>query len=60
MWEGGSINALTLNELLYLYLSPDTCLLCSLTQSFTRGECMERKIMSSRSNRQVRSPKIHG
>lgn len=31
----------------HLYLSPDTYLLCSLTQSFTRGECMERKIMSS-------------
>lgn len=31
----------------HLYLSPDTCLLRSLTQSFTRGECMERKIMSS-------------
>lgn len=31
----------------HLYLSPDTCLLRSLTQSFTRGEWMERKIMSS-------------
>ncbi len=25
----------------YLYLSPETCLLRHLTQSFTGGECME-------------------
>jgi len=41
MWEGGYANI----EDQYLYLSPDTCLLRPQTQSFTGGECMERKNM---------------
>ncbi len=43
MWEGGYANI----EYQYLYLSPDTCLLRPQTQSFTGGECMERKNMST-------------
>ena len=41
MWEGGYANI----AVQYLYLSPDTRLLCPLTQSFTGSECMEH-IMS--------------
>ena len=43
MWEGGYVNI----EYQYLYLSPDTCLLRPQTQSFTGGECMELKNMST-------------